>query len=293
MLPQIKPYEFSVTKKSGEKAPFDSEKIFKSLKSVGVSDQTAEIIIRAVKLESYDGISTREIYKKTFNLLRKYSKGSSVRYRLKDAITQLGSTGYPFERFVGDLFIEKGYSVKVGVVLKGYAVTHEIDVVAQNRERIFTIECKYHANPIAKSDVKVPMYILSRYKDLENAWTQYEEFKGKVYQQWIATNTRFTEDAITFAEAYGLKILSWDYPEGQGLKDWIQLYGMFPVTCLSCLTKAEKEMLIAKGLVSCRTIYKNPHLLNNISLAENKKTVLKKELCYLYDSILAEKERVE
>lgn len=292
MIPQIKQYEISVTKKSGDKAPFDQQKIYNSLKSVGVSDQTAEIIIRAVKLEAYDGISTREIYKKTFNLLRKYSRGSSVRYRLRDAITQLGSTGYPFERFVGDLFIEKGYDVKVGMLLKGLAVTHEIDVVAQNHDRIFTIECKYHVNPSAKSDVKVPMYILSRYKDLENAWSQYDEFKGKTYQQWIATNTRFTEDAITFAETYGLKILSWDYPKGQGLKDWIQLYGMFPITCLSCISKAEKELLVAKEIVSCRSIYKNPHILDNIPMSEHKKAVLKKELSYLYDSVLAEGEHL-
>ncbi|MDD4820387.1 MAG: restriction endonuclease [Flavobacteriales bacterium] len=292
MIPEIKKYDLNVTKKSGEKAPFDPQKIYYSLKGVGVDDHTAEVIIRAVKLEAYEGITTKEIYKKTFNLLRKYSKGSSVRYRLKDAITQLGNTGYPFERFVGDLFVEKGYDVKVGMVLKGFAVTHEIDVVAQNHERIFTVECKYHVNPAAKSDVKVPMYILSRYRDLENAWSQYQEFKGKVYQQWIATNTRFTNDAITFAEAYGLKILSWDYPKGQGLKDWIQLYGMFPITCLSCLTKAEKELLIAKGLVCCRTIYKNPHLLDGLSMPENKKSVLKKELNYLYESVLSEGEHV-
>ena len=84
-------------------------KIYRSLQNVGVNNETAEIIIRAVALEAYDGITTKEIYQKTFALLRKYSRGASVRYRLKDAISQLGNTGYPFERYIADLFAEKGY----------------------------------------------------------------------------------------------------------------------------------------------------------------------------------------
>ncbi|MBQ1969453.1 MAG: restriction endonuclease [Flavobacteriales bacterium] len=282
------PYELMVTKKSGEKVPFSSEKIFLSLKNVGVTDDVASKIVLAIETEVYDGIPTRDIYKKTFSLLRKYSRGASLKYRLKEAITQLGTTGYPFERFVADLFAEKGYQVKVGVILDGHAITHEIDVLAIKHDRIFTVECKYHTNPASKSDVKVPMYILSRSKDLENQWKKYPEFEGKSYQQWIATNTRFTDDAIKFAEAYNIGLLSWDYPRGQGLKEWIQLYGAFPITCLSCLSKGEKEELVRKGLVSCQTIYKNPRLLNGVAIPEGKKRTLLKELRYLYETVMAE-----
>ncbi|PWM10430.1 MAG: ATPase [Flavobacteriales bacterium] len=293
MVPEKKTYDISVVKNSGESALFDPEKILRSLKNVGASDEVAEMIVRAVELEAYDGIPTREIYRKTFSLLRKYSRGASVRYRLKDAISQLGNTGYPFERFVADLFAEKGYHVRVGMVIRGYSINHEVDVVAMNHDRIFTIECKYHVNPSSKSDVKVPMYILSRYRDIENAWEQHPEYEGKIYQQWIATNTRFTDDAIAFAEAYHLNILSWDYPKGESIRDWIQMYGVYPITCLSCISKSEKQMLISKGMVSCGTIYKNPHLLDKTPLPSSKKIMLKKELMYLYDGILKEKERLE
>ena len=279
-----------VVKKSGEIVSFDPMKIYRSLKNVGVSDQVAEIVIRAVALEVHQGMSTREIYRKTFALLRKYSRGASVRYRLKDAISQMGNTGYPFERFVADLFAEKGYQVKTGTVIPGRAISHEVDVVALDSERIFTVECKYHVNPSSKSDVKVPMYILSRYMDIKNRWEGQQEFKDRKYQQWVATNTRFTDDAIAFAEAYGLRILSWDYPRGASLRDWIQLYGAYPITCLSCLTKSEKSLLIAKGLVSCRTIHKNPHLLDKLPLATAKKNLLRRELVYLYDNVLADTE---
>lgn len=288
MLPQSNTYQLNVVKKSGDSVPFDPMKIYRSLKNVGVTDEVAEIIIRAVALEAYEGITTKEIYAKTFALLRKYSRGASVRYRLKDAISQMGNTGYPFERFVADLFAEKGYQVKVGTIISGHAITHEVDVLAINRDRIFTVECKYHVNPSAKSDVKVPMYILSRYTDIKNRWEGHDDFKDRHYQQWVATNTRFTDDAILFAEAYGLRILSWDYPKGASLRDWIQLYGAYPITCLSSLSKADKNLLIGKGLVSCRTIHKNNYLLDKLPLPHAKKNMLKKELTYLYDNVLAD-----
>lgn len=287
MLLQPTTYRLNVVKKSGDSVPFDPMKIYRSLQNVGVNDETAEIIIRAVALEAYDGISTKEIYQKTFALLRKYSRGASVRYRLKDAISQLGNTGYPFERYIADLFAEKGYQVKTGIVLPGHAISHEVDVLAMNPDRIFTIECKYHVNPSSKSDVKVPMYILSRYTDIRNRWEGRDDFKDRHYQQWVATNTRFTDDAIAFAEVYGLRILSWDYPKGESLRDWIQLYGAYPITCLSCLSRADKNLLVAKGLVSCRTIYKNIRLLDDLPLSSAKKTLLRKELTYLYDNVLA------
>ena len=119
MLPESNAYQLNVVKKSGETAPFDPMKIYRSLKNVGASDEVAEIIIRAVALEAYEGISTREIYRKTFALLRKYSKGASVRYRLKDAISQMGNTGYPFEQFVADLFAEKDMTSRWGSFCKG------------------------------------------------------------------------------------------------------------------------------------------------------------------------------
>ena len=69
MLLQPTTYRLNVVKKSGDRVPFDPMKIYRSLQNVGVNNETAEIIIRAVALEAYDGITTKEIYQKTFALL--------------------------------------------------------------------------------------------------------------------------------------------------------------------------------------------------------------------------------
>ena len=42
--------------------------------------------------------------------------------------------------------------------------------------------------------------------------------------------------------------------------------------------------------MSCRTIHKNPHLLDKLPLATAKKNLLRRELVYLYDNVLADTE---
>ena len=78
MVPEKKTYDISVVKNSGESALFDPEKILRSLKNVGASDEVAEMIVRAGVLVAYAGIRTREIYRMTFSLLRTFSRGASV-----------------------------------------------------------------------------------------------------------------------------------------------------------------------------------------------------------------------
>ena len=44
---------------------------------------------------------------------------------------------------------------------------HEIDVLIKKDNKVAMVECKFHVGKDAKSDVKVPMYILSRFNDLK------------------------------------------------------------------------------------------------------------------------------
>jgi hypothetical protein len=49
---------------------------------------------------------------------------------------------------------------------------------------------------------------------------------GVVFKEcWIATNTRFSKDAVTYGNCAGLKLFSWDYPLKGGLKELVSLSG--------------------------------------------------------------------
>ncbi len=67
------------------------------------------------------------------------ASGESVPYDM-----ELGDTGYPFEKFVAALLRSEGYETKVGVIVQGHCVTHEVDVVAENDRHHYMCECKFH-----------------------------------------------------------------------------------------------------------------------------------------------------
>lgn len=264
-----------VKKFNGDLVPFDRSRLLGSLKRSGASDRTADIITQAVELESYDGISTREIYKKASDLLYKQERGTGVKYRLKQAILELGPSGYPFEKFVAELFKSRGFEVETGVMMQGWSVMHEVDVVAQNPDKYYIVECKFHNDLSTKSDVKIPMYFQSRLYDLKRVLRNGESKDKKAFAGWLVTNTRFTKDAIKFGNDYGLVMLSWDYPESGGLREWIELEGMHPITSLSSLTKKEKKQLLAEGIVRCSQLYEQPELMDKLPIKlRNKKAAL-------------------
>jgi len=267
-----------VKKFDGSLVVFERSRLLNSLNRSGASNRTADLIVQAIELESYDGISTKEIYNKASALLYKHERGTGVKYRLKQALLELGPSGYPFEKFVAELFKQRGFDVEVGVMMQGWSVTHEVDVVAQNPDKYYVIECKFHSNQATKSDVKTPMYIYSRVKDLHKMLKDGDAKDKKSYVGWVVTNTRFTKDAIKFGKDYGLQMLSWDYPESGGLRDWIQLEGMHPITSLSTLNKKEKTALLDVGIVRCEQLYNAPEIMDQLPIKLRNKRAAVNEL---------------
>ena len=116
-----------VVKGNGEKVSFDSEKLKQALRNAGAETAEQERITRQVLTKLYNGIPTRKIYQMAFDLLKRKSHKIAGRYQLKNAIIQLGPTGYPFEVFVGKIFETMGYQVETGVIVQGKCIQHEVD----------------------------------------------------------------------------------------------------------------------------------------------------------------------
>ena len=259
-----------ITKASGEKAYFDEDKLRHSLSKAGAEDfQVNEIISELVK-ELYDGISTKRIYHLAFDRLKNRSKHLAARYHLKQAIMELGPSGYPFEKFVGEILKYQGYSVEVGVIVKGKCVNHEVDVIALADHHHFMIECKYHNQRGIVCDVKIPLYINSRFKDVEAEWVRLPGHDKRSHQGWVVTNTKFSTDAIQYGNCAGLKLLGWDYPIKGSLKDLIDDLGLYPITCLTTLSKAEKQKLLDNKIVLCLELCENPKLLYDLGMNDLK-----------------------
>ncbi len=271
-----------VTKASGETAPFIEEKLRKSLLRSGADETQVDIILKDISGKLYQGISTKKIYRLAFDDLKNNSKHLAARYHLKKGIMELGPSGYPFEKFIGELLSQQGFQTSVGVIVKGKCVNHEVDVVALANQHHFMIECKYHNQQGIMCDVKIPLYIQSRFKDVEAEWIKLPEHDKKIHQGWVVTNTKFTTDAIQYGNCAGLKLLGWDYPVKKSLKDLIDDYGLYPITCLTTLTRVEKQRLLDQKIVLCKEVCSNKKLLYDIGLNETKvKKVLEEgnQLC--------------
>ena len=250
-----------ITKANGELVPFDREKLKASLEHAGATAELSTKITDAVVPRLHAGISTRKLYRMAFGLLHQRSRHIAARYRLKQAIMDLGPSGFPFEQFISRILAHDGYSTQVGVVVQGKCVSHEVDVIADKDTHRYLLECKYHNTPGRVCDVKVPLYIKARFDDVEERWKQEPGNGQRMHQGWVVTNTRFTSDALQYGLCVGLGMVSWDQPSKGGLKDRIDRSGLYPLTCLGSLSKAEKERLLEQGLTLAQDVMSKPDAL--------------------------------
>ncbi|WP_454782381.1 ATP cone domain-containing protein [Legionella sp. WA2022007384] len=256
-------HHINIIKASGEKVPFDPYRIYHSLKRVGADESLINKIINEVSKFIVEGMTTQEIYRIAFNLLRNESRNIAGKYHLKRAIMQLGFSGYPFEKLVAEIMRHQGFNVLTNQIIKGYCVNHEVDVVGERQNEHVFVECKYHNRLGLACDVKIPLYIKARFIDIEQA---YNKKNGELIKGWLVTNTRFTNDAIQYGQCSGLHLIGWDYPQKGSLKELIEFSGLYPITCITNLTKAEIEILLTENILLCKTINENPKLLNKLNI---------------------------
>lgn len=270
--------DFLIVKASGDKVLFSEEKLRSSLKRSGADDKLINQILTLVKEELYDGITTREVYNRAYSFLRRNKPVFASKYKLKKAIYELGPTGFPFERFLSAVLIYTGYKTQVGKTVAGKCVSHEIDVIAEKNGSIIIIECKFHGEQGRNCNVKIPLYIYSRYQDVKNAWQKTTSNIKQPDECWVATNTRFTKDAILYGNCMGLYLLSWDYPKGNGLKDRIDRLGLYPITVSTLLTKREKQFLLSRDVVLCRQLLKDSFYLDHLGVSDKRKSKILNEV---------------
>jgi hypothetical protein len=267
--------ELIVTKAGGEQVVFSADKLRTSMRNAGAPDDIIDAVMEELLPKLYNGISTRKIYRWAFDMLKNRSRNLASKYKLKHAIMELGPDGFIFERFVSEILRQSGYQTKIGVIVQGKCISHEIDVLATSKSEHILVECKYHSQPGKVSDVKVPLYIRSRFEDVRSQWMIYPEIQNKKISCKVITNTRFSPDAATYARCEGLELIGWDYPYGNGIKEMIDEMRLYPLTCLTSLSKGEKESLMAQGVLFCKDLTSEDKITSIIHISANRiKTIL-------------------
>lgn len=249
-----------IVKANGDIEHFSEAKLLRSLKRAGASEEIAQEVLHLLQEDIHNGIPSHRLQRRAFRHLKHLRKPIASRYDLKRAINELGPSGYPFERLMGEVFSHQGYQVTVGKIMRGKCVQHEVDVVGNRDKTLLLVECKYRNAPGYKCDVKVPLYIHSRFEDVRAA----KGLPESQVQGVIATNARFSGDAIDYATCVGLQLIGWDYPRQGSLRDLLDQLKLYPLTVLTELSKAQKQALLGKQLVLCRDILEEPEALMHL-----------------------------
>jgi len=250
-----------IRKSSGQYQPFDPYKYRLSLLKSGVPQSQINQLVKLAVKEYARLKSTGRLAQYTEQHLARSHKESAMRYGLPKAIMRLGPTGFPFEQFVARLLNHLGYETQTGQYIRGYCVSHEVDILAQKNGQTHVFECKFHNRRGIKTHIKTVLYVKARFDDIDKGWrTKTSQHrlapKKKVHQAWLVTNTKCTSEAIKYAACSGIKILSWGFPHNQGLERIIEENKLYPVTILMNLDNNLTTKLFKLGIITIQDLIK-------------------------------------
>lgn len=259
-----------IVKADGTQEAFNPGRLVVSLERSGAGELTAKRIAESITDTIAPGTSSREIYARAFSILRREARPVAARYALRRALLELGPSGHPFEDFISLLYRAEGWQVETRKIIKGRCVQHEVDIYASHVEQneFLAAELKYHNDPGYKTDLKVALYVRSRFDDIFACDTSARSCP--IDRGILITNTKFTSEAIAYAECSGVELLGWGYPEGQNLFIRMARARVYPITALTGLSRAEKRLLMEHGVVAVHTIMENRRSLDPLHLSSER-----------------------
>jgi hypothetical protein len=235
---------YQVIKLNGEKENFSSKKVYYSAMKAGAPAFLAKNISREIEGEIYDGIKTTEIFKKVKDKLKKENPQFSLRFNLKEGMKELGPAGFVFEDFICQVLSRLGLNVKGSRILSGKCCSYEIDFIAEDEETTYIGECKYRNNAGDKIDINVCLKEFAVLDDIKNS----NKFQTNI-NSFIVTNTKFTEQAIKYANCKKLRLLGWNYPKNEGLESIVSKNRLYPITILPSFKSYQAEIFKKERII--------------------------------------------
>lgn len=259
-----------IIKADGSREQYDPTRLSSSLRRAGAGTHTAGRIANTLLETIVPGMSSREVYSRAFTLLRKESRPVAARYALRRALFELGPTGHPFEDFIGHLYEALGWKVETRKMIRGKCVTHEVDFYASlpGQNTFLAAELKYHNDPNYKSDLKTALYVKSRFDDIFSCDASIRSCP--IDRGILITNTKFTSEAVAYAECAGVELLGWGYPVGNSLFDLMSRSKVYPITTLTRLSGSEKRLLIDAGIIAVDQIVRDRKSLDVLKLSPER-----------------------
>ncbi len=264
-----------VVKESGKKEHFDPYKVKRALRRSGLNGKEAEEVLELFYPHLHDGMSTKKIYQKVFQIVRNLRPEIKHKYNLKRALKRLGPAGYIFEDFIAKLYGCMGYDTRLRMRPKGKCVSHEIDVVASKGKEKLMIECKFHSEPGMKCRIQTALYVYARFLDLAAI-----DEENRFTKPHLVTNTKFSTQAVKYSRCMGMPLLGWKYPLRGSLEYLIDREKCYPVSVIN-MKKQTLDRLFKKNMITIPDIPGKPdELMKQTGISKSTAKRIVKEASY-------------
>lgn len=242
----------------GEREPFSPQKVYLSARRAGASKALAGKAAVLIESKIKTGMKTTNIYRQIKKILYRENPGVNLRFSLKAGMRELGPSGFPFEKFIGEVFSRLGFKVKTNVYLSGTCLNdYEIDFLAKKAGLVYIGECKYRNVAGDKVHLDNILANQARFLDLLNgSHFKTDDYKNCRIRSIMVTNEKFTSRATAYAECQGVELLGWRYPNNKGLEWLIEKNGLYPITILPSLKGHLQDVLISKQIMLAKDILK-------------------------------------
>lgn len=242
---------------------FKPERYHQSLISALVPEEEIEKLIRLIQ-NAPEIQSSEEIYEFTYTYLKIIDRPLAARYSLKRALLEK-SLQRSFVQFVGKMFMEQGYTVRIDHPVKGACVEHDTHVIIDKDSTRYLIQCTAQDEPGSFTDLSSVLSLKALFDDLSTQ-AKLEPSPFDCDRAWLIVNTRFTEKAIEYGSCSTIELLGWGYPEGNDICTMIKTHGLYPVTCLTGLTKTQKIILLQRNIILCKELLSYREVLKKIKV---------------------------
>ena len=241
-----------VTKSDGSLQPFDTGKVRRTLRNMGVSAKEADRIADEIEESVPDGVATSAVFRRIRAQASAVRPAVRHRTNLRRALSLLRPKP-DFEEFVRVLLRENGYRVRTGCVLAGRCGEHEVDAIATKDGTTIFVEVKHHVNQRRVTGLDESRIARAIIEDLQEGFRM-ERCPVSIDGALIVCNTRLSEHAKRYASCRGIGHIGWDYPEGRNLQTMIEETQSYPVTIVAGLTRPVSAGLAAAGVVTAKQI---------------------------------------
>jgi hypothetical protein len=236
-----------VTKADGSKQLFDKEKVIQTCLRMGANREAALGVARSVEEQLHQGMSTKDILRLVFALMRKQKPAVRHLFDLRYGIS-LMEPKPEFEMFVRILLSHNGFRVEPNRILRGLCGEHEADAIAMKDGSTYFVEIKHHISYHALTGLDESRIARAIIEDLHEGYTQ--GISGiKVDRAMIVTNTKYSEHAKNYGGCRGILQVGWVSPATFGLKDMVEKHKLYPLSCLRGLNRKIRLRLVESGIL--------------------------------------------